>query len=107
MAFLIIAHDHEGMEEKREKVRNSHREYLEKYGKKLLSSGAILDENNSKIIGGASLIDTNSRHEAVRFEAEDPYALAGIRAKVEIHHWRIRWWLGNFNINLHTPSKDI
>lgn len=108
MPFLIVAHDHEGMESRREEIRQAHRDYLAAYGSKLLSSGALLDEAGQTIIGGASLIDTDDRSEAVRFEADDPYAHAGIRAKVEIVQWRLRWWVGQYNAAGHNPSrKDL
>ena len=84
MPYLIIAYDHPNMEEEREAVRQAHRDYLAAQGRQLLSSGALLGEDGIEIIGGASLIDKDSRDEAVRFEAEDPYSRAGIRAKVEI-----------------------
>lgn len=105
MPYLIIAHDHEGMERAREQVRDAHRQYLAGYGKRLLSSGALLDETGTRIIGGASLLDTEDRHEAERFEARDPYAKAGIRAQVQIIPWRLRWWLGQFDPAGHHPSN--
>ena len=105
MPFLIIAYDHEGKDEQSERVRQLHRDYLAAYGKKLLSSGALLDETGTKIIGGASLIDTDDRLEAIRFEADDPYAHEGIRAHVEIIQWRLRWWVGQFNAAGHHPSE--
>ena len=45
------------------------------------------------------MLDTESRAEAVAFEADDPYAKAGIRAEVTIVKWRRRWWLGEFDPN--------
>ncbi|MFQ6575172.1 YciI family protein [Pseudomonas sp. UM16] len=105
MPYLIIALDHEAMEDARERVRHAHRAYLASYGERLLSSGAILDEAGEIIIGGASLIDTESRSEAIAFEANDPYAKAGIRAHVEIIHWRLRWRMGQFNEGGHHPKK--
>lgn len=106
MPFLIIAHDHDGMDEAREQVRQAHRDYLASYGRKLLSSGALLDETDQQIIGGASLIDTEDRQEAIRFEADDPYAKAGIRAQVQIIPWRLRWWVGQFDPAGHHPGSD-
>lgn len=104
MPFLILAHDHDGMDEKREQVRDAHREYLASYGSKILSSGALL-RDDGRIIGGASLFDCHDHAEAVQFEAGDPYAIAGIRATVEIVHWRLRWWLGSFDAAGHAPSR--
>ena len=103
MPYLILAHDHEGMEAKREEVREAHRTHLAAQGRKLLASGALLAVDGKTVVGGASLIDTDNYQEAVRFEAEDPYAKAGIRARVEIVEWRLRWWLGQFSVAGHRP----
>ena len=105
MAYLIVAYDHEGMEAEREQVRDGHRQYLAAQGKKLLASGALLADDGITIVGGVSLLDTDSREEAVRFEAEDPYAKAGIRREVRVIEWRLRWWLGEFDAAGHHPSR--
>ena len=106
MPFLILAYDHEGKDSEREEVRQAHRDYLSSFGSRLLASGALLDDSGQAIIGGASLIDTDDRAEAVRFEADDPYARAGIRAQVEIIPWRLRWWVGEFDLAGHNPSRS-
>ncbi len=98
MPYLIITYDHPNMEEKRETVREAHRAHLASAGKKLLGSEALLAEDGVTIVGGASLLDTDRKEEAVRFEAEDPYAEAGIRRKVMIVPWRSRWWRGGFSL---------
>ena len=106
MPYLIIAHDHPGMDAKREELREAHRAHLAAQGTKLLVSGALLTADSNKIEGGASLLDTEDFDEAVRFEAQDPYAKAGIRARVEIFKWRLRWWIGQFKTDGHHPSCD-
>ena len=73
MPFLILAYDHPDKEREREEVRADHRAYLASFGGRLLASGALLGEDGTTILGGASLLDTSSYEEAVRFEAEDPY----------------------------------
>ncbi len=105
MPFLIIAYDHPDMDKQREAVRQAHRDDLAAPRKRLLTSGAFRDESETQIIGGASLLDTDDRDEAVRFEADDPYAKAGIRGRVEIIQWRLRWWLGEFIAEGHNPSQ--
>ena len=103
MPYLILAHDHAGMEAKREEVRDAHRTYLAAQGRKLLASGALLAPDGMTVIGETSLFDTEDYEEAARFESDDPYAMAGIRARVEIVNWRLRWWLGEFNVSGHRP----
>ena len=97
MPFLILAYDHPDKEREREAVRDAHRAYLASFGKRLLASGALLGDDGTTILGGASLLDTESYEEAVRFEAEDPYAQAGLRKSVSILPWRLRWWVGRFS----------
>lgn len=104
MAYLILARDYPDKEREREAVRQAHRDYLASFGTKLLASGALLDEDGKKIVGGSSLLDTDDLNEAIRFESDDPYAKAGIRKDVNIIPWRLRWWVGEFNPDGHKPS---
>ena len=97
MPYLIYVIDHPGMEQKREAVREAHRDFLKSYGVKVLASGALLDDEGKTIIGGVSLFDTKNRAEAEQFAYDDPYATAGIRAQIKIHRWRKRWWNGLLN----------
>jgi len=96
MPYLIYAIDFDNMDEKREKIRDAHRAHLKSIGKKLLASGALLDDDNERIIGGISLIDTENIQEAEDFAFKDPYHLAGIRQETKILKWRKRWWEGQF-----------
>ncbi len=97
MPYLILAEDHDVMEAAREEVRDAHRAHLAAAGERLLASGAVLAEDGKTILGGASLLDSDDPEEARRFEAEDPYVRAGIRAKVTIMRWRLRQWRGMFD----------
>ncbi|PID61607.1 MAG: hypothetical protein CSB44_06115 [Gammaproteobacteria bacterium] len=97
MPYLILAFDHPHMDEARENVREAHRAHLASQGARLLASGALLEEDSGTIIGGASLLDTEDAEEARTFEADDPYARAGIRKDVTIVPWRLRWWRGMFD----------
>lgn len=95
MPYLIFATDFPNQETTREANRQAHRDFLKKYGDKILASGALLDEDGT-IIGGISLFDTDDWHEAKLFADSDPYASAGIRAETKIIRWRKRWWDGSF-----------
>jgi uncharacterized protein len=105
MPYLVIAHDHPGLDDKRETLRDAHRAYLRAQGKRLLASGALLGDDGKTIVGGASLFDTEDMQEAIRFETEDPYAKAGLRARTEIVQWRLRWWMGEFDPDGHHPAR--
>src|SRR4051812_36198561 len=96
MPYLIYAFDHDGMDTTREMIRDDHRTHLRSVGKKLLASGALLDEDGKTVIGGMSLLDTDNYDEAARFALDDPYQQAGIRKETKIIKWRRRWWEGEF-----------
>ncbi len=98
MPYLILARDFPGKDSEREANRDAHRRHLASAGKKLLASGAILGSDGKTVVGGASLLDTESETEARLFESEDPYAAAGIREEVSIVHWRLRWWRGECDL---------
>jgi uncharacterized protein YciI len=96
MPYLIYARDSEGMDMQREQIRDAHREHLRSIGDKLLTSGALIDEDGITVIGGLSLIDTDDRLEAEKFAYNDPYEKAGIRKETLILKWRQRWLNGVF-----------
>ena len=81
MPFLIYANDFEGKEEVRESLRDAHREHIKSAGEKILAAGALLADDKITVIGGISLLDTESREEAEKFAFEDPLEKAGIREK--------------------------
>ena len=96
MPYIISAIDHQGMEDLRENLRQKHRAHLKLAGKKLLGSGALLDDEGVKIIGGMSIFDTEIQSEAQKFADEDPYSKAGIRKVTTVVKWRRRWLDGEF-----------
>jgi uncharacterized protein YciI len=96
MPYLILALDHDDKDNIREAMREAHRAYLKKAGKRLLASGALMSGDGESIVGGMSLLDTEDYDEAEQFANNDPYAGAGIRRETQIIRWRKRWWDGQF-----------
>jgi uncharacterized protein len=103
MPYLIIAHDHPGMDVKREELREVHRTHLAAQGAKLLVSGALLSEGDNKM-PHSSIPRILMRPSDLKLKI--PYAQAGIRARVQIVKWRLRWWVGQFKTDGHHPSRD-
>lgn len=96
MSFLIYAIDHEDKDAIREQLRQAHRKHLQSAGKKLLVSGALLSDDGKTIIGGISILDTDSKQEADKFAYDDPYQKANIRKQTMVIRWRKRWIEGKF-----------
>lgn len=99
MPYLIYAIDHDEKETIRESSREAHRIHLRSMGTRLLASGALLLDDQVTVIGGISLLDTESREEAMSFALTDPYSKAGIRRETQVLYWRKRWWDGTFLLN--------
>lgn len=96
MAYLIYAIDKDGIERLREAYRKQHRAHLKSAGKMLIASGALLEEDGATVIGGISLLDTDSKEVAKKFAYNDPYQKIGIRKETKIIRWRKRWLNGKF-----------
>ncbi|CAJ0774083.1 hypothetical protein LMG18090_00283 [Ralstonia mannitolilytica] len=88
MAFFIETFDKPGTAELRLRERDRHLAFLERHRALLLACGAKLNDDGSNAGGGVYVVDVNTRAEAERFIAEDPYALAGLFERVHITRWR-------------------
>ncbi|ANA35341.1 hypothetical protein R82526_03994 [Ralstonia mannitolilytica] len=88
MAFFIETFDKPGTAELRLRERDRHLAFLERHRALLLACGAKLNDDGSNAGGGVYVVDVETRAEAERFIAEDPYALAGLFERVHITRWR-------------------
>lgn len=55
-------------------------------------AGPLLDESETNMIGSLFVIEADSRADVTALHRTDPYALAGLFERVEIHPFR--WLLG-------------
>jgi uncharacterized protein YciI len=89
MQFVILCQDKPESLELRMATRPAHLDYLKTQDAQLLGAGPLLDDNDSPI-GSMFMVEFSSEAEAKNFSANDPYAKAGLFAKVEVRRWR---WL--------------
>ncbi|MFQ5347931.1 MAG: YciI family protein [Rhodothalassiaceae bacterium] len=82
--FAIIAHDKDGGRAIRATARQAHLDYLADAGERLKLAGPLRDAEE-KPIGSLIVIDAASETAARLFAENDPYAQAGLFARVEIH----------------------
>jgi uncharacterized protein YciI len=95
MHFAVWATDKANMLEARQRVRDLHRARLRNPGPhkvRVLLGGATLDEGSAQMNGTLLVVEANSADAVRRFLAEDPYALNGVYASVEVRPWA--WGLG-------------
>jgi uncharacterized protein YciI len=88
MAFFIETFDKPGTAELRLQERDRHLAFLARHRALLLACGAKLNDDGSNAGGGVYVVDVDTRAEAERFIAEDPYALAGLFERVHVTRWR-------------------
>lgn len=88
MLFAIRITDKPGMGATRRAVREAHIAYLSRHAAMLVLAGPIMDaEGNS--IGSVRVVEAEDRAAVERLCNEDPFALAGCFASVEIDPYRI------------------
>lgn len=92
MLFALLCTDQPNSLGLRMKVRDDHLAYLGSLGKKMKTAGPFLDETGNPC-GSLVIIEADTRAEAEKISAADPYAMAGLFAVVEIKAWR--WALKN------------
>ena len=87
MLFAILCEDKPAALELRLATRPTHLEYLVSKVEALVQAGPVLDAEG-KPCGSVLLVDVADQAAAEAFAAEDPYAKAGLFAKVTVRPFR-------------------
>jgi len=88
MPFLIETFDKPGHAEVRARERDAHLEFLARNKTLLLACGAKLNDDGRSAGGGIYIVDVETRDEAERFIAQDPFTHVGLFETVTIVRWR-------------------
>jgi uncharacterized protein len=92
MLYAIICTDKPDSLALRQSNRPDHIAFLEGLGSKLKAAGPFLDEAGNPE-GSLVILEADSRAEAEATAALDPYAKAGLFARVEVRPWK--WSINN------------
>ena len=88
MQFVVLATDRPGCLDLREKVRSGHRAYLrQEQAARVLLAGPTFDPAGKAMNGTMLILEAESIETVERFVAGDPYARAGLFARVDIRPW--------------------
>lgn len=87
MLFAVICEDKPEALELRMATRPAHLEYIDAQAAAVVQGGPMLDAAG-KPCGSLLLVDLPDEAAAQRFAAEDPYAKAGLFAKVTVRAFR-------------------
>jgi uncharacterized protein len=92
MLFALICTDNPNSLDIRMKARPDHLAFLEKLGTNLKAAGPFIGDDD-KPTGSLVIINADDKAHAKAIAAEDPYAIAGLFASVEIKPWK--WLIKN------------
>jgi uncharacterized protein len=85
--FVMTCLDHENGLAHRMQVRERHLAYAAEHVDKIKVGGPLLDDAG-QMIGSFFVMEAPSRADVEAFNAADPYSIAGVFARVEIHAFR-------------------
>ncbi|MFG3694623.1 YciI family protein [Stutzerimonas stutzeri] len=88
MPYLIETFDKPGQQQLRRDTRDEHLRFLEANKALLLACGAKLADDGSDLGGGLYVVDLDTRDEAERFIADDPFSRVQLFERVTIIRWR-------------------
>ena len=88
MPYIIETWDKPDHQSVRQAHRAVHLDYLRQHAARLVACGAKLNDDGTDQGGGLYIVDTEDRAEAEAFIAHDPFAKAGLFARIQITRWR-------------------
>ncbi|WP_313410367.1 YciI family protein [Stutzerimonas kunmingensis] len=94
MPYLIETFDKPGHQQLRRDTRDEHLRFLEANKALLLACGAKLSDDGSDLGGGLYVVDLETRDEAERFIADDPFSRVELFERVTITRWRKAYLAG-------------
>lgn len=87
MQFAILIHDEPGSAALRDEHRTAHLDYLKAFDDQTLFAGPFTSDDESADLGSFRLIEFADRAAAEKHIADEPYVIAGIQKRWQIHRW--------------------
>ncbi len=88
MLFVATLTDKPDSNALRLETRPAHLTYLTGLGSKVKAGGALLTADRKGVIGSLLILEGEDEAEIEALLAQDPYALAGLFASIDIKPWR-------------------
>ena len=86
--FVLMGVDHPGALDRRMAAREAHLAYVGEHIALVKVAGPLLDEAG-QMAGSMFVIEAPDKAAVEAFSAADPYRVAGVFERVEIHAWRV------------------
>lgn len=91
MLFVLSCWDKPGAQALRAATRDAHLAFVAASGAMVKAAGPYLDAGGA-MIGSMFVVDAPDEEDVLAWHARDPYAAAGLFARVELTRWR--WIVG-------------
>jgi uncharacterized protein YciI len=88
MQFVMICEDKPDSLALRMANRDDHLEFIDTHSEKIRLAGPMLSDDGEGMVGSLLIIDAESIDQVKEISANDPYAQAGLFAKVTIRPFR-------------------
>jgi uncharacterized protein YciI len=88
MQFVMICEDKPDSLALRMANRDNHLEFIDTHSEKIRLAGPMLSDDGKGMVGSLLIIDAESIEQVKEISANDPYAQAGLFAKVTIRPFR-------------------
>lgn len=88
MLFIVRFEDHPNVSELREKLFDSHIEFLDRNRDRVLVPGSLREVPSDKPLGGLWIVEAENEAEVREIFEDDPFWTNGMRARVEINGWK-------------------
>lgn len=90
MNFAVHCLDHDEALLLRLEHYEAHKSYIASGGVRTVISGPLLASDGETMIGSLFIFEAASLAEVVEFNANDPFARAGVWAEVRVHAFNLR-----------------
>lgn len=89
MFFCVISFDRLGAAPVRAALCDDHLLYMKALGPRLRMHGPFMSEDRSRQIGSMTVLEAQCRSEAEAIVDNDPFVLANLYERSEIHPWHL------------------
>jgi uncharacterized protein len=87
MLFIVQFEDRPDVQEVRQKLFQSHIEFLDRQKDKVLVPGSMREVPTDKPLGGLWIVDAENEEEVKELFKDDPFWTNGLRARYRINRW--------------------
>ena len=90
MKFVVHCLDFKDALPKRIENYEKHKSYLSSGTVKTIISGPLLTDGDGSMIGSLFIFEADNKEEIINFNKNDPFSIAGVWDRVEIHSFNLR-----------------